>query len=260
MSTTCLTAASEKLTLYYYGELAGDERREVEAHLTTCPSCAAVLSELETVRTALAPRGVVTRTQGDWQGFMRRLEAGLNSAQGAEDLVGRPSHEGREEVVRLRRRTSRVSPRAWLPLALAGALILAVALGLEWQRRTLGPVHTLVGDAAASDAALAAAATRHFERAKLVVLGLAMKDPVHTTAGDWEYERQLATSLLPETRLVRLSAMDRGDARLASLLGDLESVLLQASMASDADPPELQRIQRVIKRRDLLVRMDLREL
>ena len=87
-----------------------------------------------------------------------------------------------------------------------------------------------------------------------------MKDPAHTTADDWQYERQLAASLLPETRLFRLSATDRGDARLASVLGDLESVLLQASMASEADGPELQRIQRVIRRRDLLVRMDLREL
>lgn len=129
-----------------------------------------------------------------------------------------------------------------------------------WQRAALGPARSEVAAADAGEAVLDAAAARHFERAKLVVLGIAMKDPARTTASDWEYERELAASLLPETRLFRLSAADHGDARLASLLGDLESVLLQASMTSDAAPSELERLQRVIQRRDLLVRIDLREL
>ncbi len=241
MTTICLHASSERLTLYYYGEVEEDERRSFEAHLATCAACAAALSELTVLRSTLAGRADVTRTREEWDGFMRRLEAQLDA-----------------------RGTSRVAPlyvarSTWFHL-LAAALVLAIALGLMWQRRAMGPTHALVADASAGEAALTAAAARHFERAKLVVLGLAMKDPAHTDAADWEYERQLAASLLPETRLFRLSAADRGDARLANLLGDLESVLLQAAMASDADAPELQRIQRVIRRRDLLVRMDLREL
>jgi hypothetical protein len=255
--TICLNASSEKLTLYYYGELAGDERRAFEAHLAMCPACAAALSELDVLRAALAPRAAATRTTDEWLGFMQRLDAALDAPdtlQVAERAAHRTPHIAPHTA------PWHVARRRWLPVSLAALLVLAVALGLLWQRQVLGPAHTLVADAGATDAALGAAAARHFERAKLVVLGLAMKDPAQTRAEDWQYERHLAASLLPETRLFRMSATDRGDAGLASLLGDLESVLLQASMASDADAPELQRIQRVIRRRDLLVRMDLREL
>jgi len=250
MTTMCLHASSERLTLYFYGELPTDERCAFEQHLPTCQACTAALADLELMRAALSDRAAATRSEGEWDSFMRRLEAHLEVPPVSRRQLAAASVSKRPALS--------LSKGVWF--GLAAILIVAIALGLMWQRRVLGPAHTLVADAGASDAALAAAAERHFERAKLVVLGIAMKDPARTSAADWEYERQLAASLLPETRLFRLSATDRGDARLASLLGDLESVLLQASMTTDADAPELQRLQRVIRRRDLLVRMDLREL
>ncbi len=260
MNTICLHASSERLTLYYYGELEGDESRAFEAHLATCASCAAALAELELVRASLASRAAAaTRTNDEWNGFMRRLEVAIDEP-GTAPLTARGPHAAPHVAPHVASHAARshVARGTWL--VLAATLTLGIALGLMWQRRALTPEHSLAADAAASDAALSAAAARHFERAKLVVLGLAMKDSEHTTAQDWQYERQLAGLLLPDTRLFRLSATDRGDAHLANLLGDLESVLLQASMATDASPPELERIQRVIRRRDLLVRMDLREL
>ena len=42
-----------------------------------------------------------------------------------------------------------------------------------------------------SDAAFAAVSEQHFERSKLVILGLANKNPKTTTPQDWAYERQL---------------------------------------------------------------------
>lgn len=245
MTNLCLQASSERLTLYFYGELPFDERRAMDEHLASCEICTATIAELQLMRSVLAPRGDASRTAADWDAFLVRLLPKL-------DAAGANSSE-RTEI-----RPHRVF--GWRALAVAATLLIAVGAGLIWQRTALGPGRAVASDARASDAALTAAAEQHFERAKLVVLGIAMKDPAQTTAADWEYERQLATSLLPETRLFRLSAADRGDTRLASLLGDLESVLLQASMTSDAEPAELERLQRVIRRRDLLVRMDLREL
>jgi hypothetical protein len=239
-TSNCLHGSGERLTLYFYGELPPDERRWFEQHLPGCKDCSAALAELEALRSALAGRARATRPdERDWDGFMRRLQSALDDPGAAS-----PTRPALTAI--------------WL--GLAAALFLAVALGLVWQRRVLEPPETPMAEAGAGDAALAAAAARHFERAKLVVLGIAMKDPAQTGAADWEYERQLAASLLPETRLFRLSASDHGDARLASLLGDLESVLLQAAMTTEGDAPELQRLQRVIRRRDLLGRMDLREL
>ena len=76
---------------------------------------------------------------------------------------------------------------------------------------------------------------QHFERSKLVVLGLATKDPAQTRRSDWAYERELATSLLNDTRLYRLAAEDRGMTSLAGVMRDLELVLLQTSMADSDD-------------------------
>lgn len=245
MTSICLQASSERLTLYFYGELPAGEQRALDEHLAVCEACTAALAELQLVRSALAPRAAATRTPAEWDAFMERLLPKL-------DTPG-VSRWAETEI-----RPERIS--RWPAFALAASLVLAVAGGLMWQRAALGPARSEVVAADAGEAVLDAAAARHFERAKLVVLGIAMKDPARTTASDWEYERELAASLLPETRLFRLSAADHGDARLASLLGDLESVLLQASMTSDAAPSELERLQRVIQRRDLLVRIDLREL
>ncbi|MBI2220635.1 MAG: zf-HC2 domain-containing protein [Acidobacteria bacterium] len=256
--TICPRAAGETPTLYFYGELDPAARNDFERHLATCAACAAAVGELEQVRAALDDRASVTRTDAEWADFMRRL--------GAATCDVRRATVRRATVPRADVSTSHVARRTWHVtwhvmtwFALAATLLVGVALGLVWQPRSLPPRQATV-NGTAGDAALEAAAARHFERAKIVLLGLVMKDTERASAADWEYERALAASLLPETRLFRLSAADRGDARLARLLGDLETVLLQASMASDADPPELQRLQRIIRGRDLIVRMGFREL
>jgi len=41
------------------------------------------------------------------------------------------------------------------------------------------------------------------------------------------------------------------------VLGDLETVLLQASLGDDEDPRALERLQRLIDRRDLLTKIEI---
>jgi hypothetical protein len=113
------------------------------------------------------------------------------------------------------------------------------------------------GPASRDDRAFAALSEEHFERSKLVVLGLATKDAGRTKSADWTYERQLATSLLSDTRMYRLAAEDRGLQMLAGVMRDLELVLLQASLTDEADPASLAQIQRLIHKRDLLEKMDV---
>ncbi len=245
--TICLRASGDTPALYFYGELDAQARSDFERHLASCAACAAAVSDLEQVRDALGERGAAaTRTDREWTGFMERLDASIQGAtQGAQGK--RKKEKGKRPAVLL---------------LVAATLLVGIALGVLWQQRSPapGPTPQTAAIESPGDAPLEAAAARHFERAKLVVLGLAMKDAASASAEDWEYERALAASLLPETRLFRLSAADRGDARLARLLGDLETVLLQASMTSDAETPELRRLQRIIRGRDLIVRMGFREL
>jgi hypothetical protein len=108
-----------------------------------------------------------------------------------------------------------------------------------------------------TDAAFAALSEQHFERSKLVVLGLANKDPHHARESDWAYERGLATNLLSDTRLYRMAAEDRGMKTLAGVMGDLELVLLQTSLADAPDAGVLEQIQRLIHKRDLVTKMDV---
>lgn len=262
MSTVCIRSSSESVTLYFYDELAPAARAEFDAHLAACADCRAALGELQLIGGLLSDRARPERSPREWTAFMRRLDAALDGrVAGRTDVAGSASH-----VVR----TGHGAPSRQhvKSLAIAATLVLAVALGLAWQLRhvRVQPTGVQVSTQTSAakptpakpieDEALRTAATKHFERAKLVLLGLAMKDPASTRPDDWEHERELAASLLPDTRLYRQFAMSAGDTRLSNLLGDLETVLLQTSMTSEADAPELQRLQRMIQRRDLLERMD----
>jgi hypothetical protein len=109
----------------------------------------------------------------------------------------------------------------------------------------------------AGDRALAQLTEQHLERSKLVVLGLAARDPQQTSVDDWQYERRLAGSLLSDTRLFRLAAQDRGLERLARVMGDLETVLLETSLSDQTDPRALERLQTLIRKRDLVVKMQV---
>jgi hypothetical protein len=44
---------------------------------------------------------------------------------------------------------------------------------------------------------------------------------------------------------------------LARVMGDLETVLLQASLSDHADRESLERVQRLITKRDLMVKMQV---
>jgi hypothetical protein len=119
------------------------------------------------------------------------------------------------------------------------------------------PVPVAAPAEAVPDQALRAVSAEHLERSKLVVLGLATRDPHHTTAADWQYERRLAEALLSDTRLYRIAAQDRGVADVARVMRDLETVLLEASLSDSADKDALERVQRLIAKRDLVVKMQV---
>ena len=105
--------------------------------------------------------------------------------------------------------------------------------------------------------ALREVSLEHLERSKLVVLGLATRDPLETSSADWAYERSLAGTLLADTRLYRLAAQDSGVSDVARVMRDLETVLLEASLSDNSDREALGRVQRLISKRDLVVKMQL---
>ncbi len=146
--------------------------------------------------------------------------------------------------------------------ALLALVTFSVAMALRSKMMPATPEATNVASSAPAAVPADATAFRtlsdeHFDRSKLVVLGLATKDPERGQAADWAYERTLATSLLDDTRIYRLAAEDRGLTALAGVMRDLELVLLQTSLTDDQDPDALPQLQRLIEKRDLLEKMNV---
>jgi hypothetical protein len=258
---TCPIQERGVIELFFYGELSPAERDDVHSHLRQCASCRSALEDLSTIRAALASRpDVATPPGGDWSRFTARLEA----AVAGEHALTRELRSGAEE-----RRGARP---AWLArtlpyLAAAAVLALATIAAVVLVRRHPEPpapalsARPAPGAPAASapavaDPALVSVSDQHFERSKLVVLGLTTKDASTAAAASWEYERDLATTLLGDTRLYRHAAEERGMRRLAGVMRDLELVLLQTSMADEPDRQSLEQLQRLIRRRDLITRMN----
>jgi hypothetical protein len=250
MTPPCEIHASGAIELYFYDELTPREREAVESHVLSCGHCRTVLAELGVIRDVLAQRPVVSGpASGDWSPFMSRLDASI----AGERLPAR-------NIVEF----ARPSRRTYVSYVAMAALLTLVTLSVAIAIRSRAvPASAVTGNVAGrtaareptDTAAFTALSEEHFERSKLVVLGLATKDP-QRGAADWRYERELATSLLNDTRMYRLAAEDRGLTSLAGVMRDLELVLLQTSLTDDKDPASLPQLQRLIQKRDLLEKMD----
>jgi hypothetical protein len=260
--SSCHLQASATLELYFYGELTGTERDAVERHLRGCAECRLALEELTVIRAALESQPVVSAPpDGDWSGFMARLQLAVRADAAARG--GSPSHN----VVAFRSRNRLIfgfAMAALVTLVTLSVLLLVRdrAAPNDGAASAVAPAPAAAQPAAsrelpAADPALAQASGQHFERSKLVVLGLATKDAAVSKPADWDYERNLATSLLNDTRLYRQAAESRGMTALANVMRDLELVLLQTSMAEEPDAESLAQLQRLIRRRDLITKMDV---
>ncbi|HEY0876378.1 MAG TPA: zf-HC2 domain-containing protein [Vicinamibacterales bacterium] len=253
---TCAIHDAGTIELYFYDELGSAERAQIDRHLRLCSACRDALAELNVIRTALAARpDVSSPPSGDWSAFMERLDASVRARPAA---VAVPFQAPPALVRR--------SLSGFLAMA---ALLAIVAMGVFFASRAgrsaLDPSHATPATAAADasqealpiNAGIASVSASHLERSKLVVLGLANREPGEDEPSDWAYERDLATSLLNDTRLYRMAAEQRGLSSLAGVMRDLELVLLQTAMAEDTDETALPQIQRLIRKRGLVEKMDV---
>jgi hypothetical protein len=258
--TTCFVQAAGSIELYFYGELDDAARRETEQHLSVCAECRQALDDLAVIRTVLSARpDVAAPPGGDWTAFMTRLDASIRRTPESAAADGAESH-----AAPARPRLT-VAPRRHYAAYIAMAALLAlVTMSVAFIARSRvaigGGAPSIAGSPRETppwtdDEAFASLSEQHFDRAKLVVLGLANKEPGEGLPAEWEYERELASTLLADTRLYRLAAADRGMTQLARIMGDLELVLLQASLSQDPQPETLAQIQSLIRKRDLVTRM-----
>lgn len=212
----------EQLILHYYGEEAG----LADGHLAGCESC---------------------------RDEYRRLQRILNTVESLP-VPDRPADYGIQVWNRVRPRLGASRRRWWsgwlewrraaLILGTACLLVVAFLAGRFAQRPTLGPQ---VAQGPVRERVLLVAVGDHLERSQMVLAELSNLGPGHQGRVDISYEQRAAEDLVESSRLYRMSATSTGDNATASLLDELERVLLDVAHGpSDVTGEQLQQLQKRI--------------
>ena len=247
--------SQEDLILSYYGDLEPQARVELSAHLDACGECREELARLATVLDQVRAIEVPEPEEGFeakvWDRLSWKLEA--------------------EE------RRSRLSRRAGLPVrhkrawfAAAAMIALAFVTGVLVTRREVTPATVVTAakpqPAAATPAAASTQQQRdrillvvvgdHFDESERVLVELANLTPTSKDDTDITTERRRAEELLASNRLYRRTALDRGEENVATLLDELEPVLMQiAHSPSQLSSDELRRIQKRVEAKGLVFKL-----
>jgi anti-sigma factor RsiW len=221
----------EQLILHYYGEEAGF----TEGHLPSCESC-----------------------REDY----RKLQRILNTVESLP-VPERPAEYGTQVWNRVRPRLGS-SPRRWwsswlewrraaLVAGTACLMLVAFLAGRLAQRPSLSPQ---VANAPVRERILLVAVGDHLERSQTVLAELSNLGPGHQGRVDISYEQRAAEDLVESSRLYRMSATSSGDNATASLLDELERVLLDVSHGpSNVSDEQLQQLQRRIAEAGILFKV-----
>ncbi|HXB53320.1 MAG TPA: hypothetical protein VN461_00930 [Vicinamibacteria bacterium] len=220
----------EDLILHSYGE--GADQSAIEAHLASCADCG--------------------RRFAAWGATLRTV-------------VGEPVPDvGADYGARVWERlrpllAKKPSPRAPLfrryavPLAMAASLVAAFLLGRSLTPRG-GPTLPLPGPA--RERILLLAVGDHLERSRMVLLELVNADPKAPV--DVSGEQRSVGELVAASRLYRQSARRAGDVGMASVLDDLERILIEvADGPATLSPSEAEAFRQRLERQGTLFKMQV---
>ena len=233
----------DEFVLAYYREHEIDTRRE---HLDACDECQAELAKLTSVLDRVTPVEMPEPDEDYEARVWDRLSWRLRSE---------------------RRKTS-----GWTKwLAAAAMLAIAFIGGLLWNRSNTGPVNTAATNQPASKfepkiEPTTASTQQQRDRILLVVVGDHLDESermlvelTNLTAKediDVSTEQQRAEELLATNRLYRRTALDRGEDRVATLLDELEPMLLQIARGpSELTPDELRKVQKRVETKELVFKL-----
>jgi hypothetical protein len=217
--------SEEELVLFYYGE--APESSAVSEHLDACEQCRsgfrALQLVLNTVDSAPVPERGAAYGEAVWQRIERRLGA----------------------------RKRRVAFTWWIWAPAMAALVLAAFLAGRFSHRADAPA-TAASTQQVRERILLVAVGDHLERSQMVLAELS-NAPDQKGKLDISDERQMAEELLDDNRLYRQTARTTGDTAVASVLDDLERVLIEiAHSPSEVSADQLADLRQQIESRGLL--------
>ena len=222
----------EQLVSHYYGDLGNP--LEAVKHLESCEACrahfAALDSDLSLMKVAMIPDRPDDYGRRIWQRLQPRLE-------------DKPVRSGSRWF-------------AFPQWKLAAAAVLLVVAGFVAGRFGPGrqaPLPEPVSEAARSRILMATVAD-HLDQSQRALLELANESDAG--APDSSADQARAGDLVAANRLYRQSASQAGETSLASVLDELERVLIEiANQPPDVSHRELREIRRRIDEEDLLFKI-----
>jgi len=232
--------SEEQFVLFYYGESA--ESRSIESHLADCEACRSEFRSLQLVLNTVNSAPVPERGAGYGAEVWRRIEK------------------------RVPRRTHR-SLRWYIWAPAMAALVLVSFVAGRLSQRSLVPATTVATNSTSATNAANAANTKVRERILLVAVGdhlersqMVLAELTNASGGkgklDISDERQMAEDLLDDNRLYRQTARSTGDSAVASVLDDLERVLIDiAHSPTEVSNAQLEDLQQQIESRGLLFKV-----
>lgn len=255
----------EQLIAHYYHD--GDAA-DAEEHLASCDECRAHFETLRNVLALIDQLPIPERGDAYGEEVWTRLRWKMGkTGEGATwDGFSNPSGAtvGLESPTYVRKR----SAYGWIA-AIAAALAVAFAGGVLWHSRTrqiahpntivaqaaqAGPVRTAAAESASRDRLLLIVVGDHLDNSERMLLELTNADPKHSL--DVSSESKRAGELVASNRIYRQTAVRRGETRIASLLSDLEPVLVELSHAgSTLSPDEIATLQKRIDSKGLLFKV-----
>jgi hypothetical protein len=221
--------SEEQLILHYYGEDASDP--SVERHLTACPDCRSEYSALQLVLNSVDASPVPERGADYGAQVWARVQPKLR---------------------RRWRRSWMFAPRIWI-LGTATAILLLLAF---FAGRLTQPVSKGVTAAAnVRERVLLVAVGDHLDRSQMVLAELS-NAPDGKGKIDISSEQHIAQDLLDDNRLYRQTAHSTGDTAVASVLDDLERVLVEvANSPSEVTPEQFEQLRQEIRERGLVFKV-----
>ncbi len=205
----------EQFILYYYGE--GDGSPAVRAHLDACESCRAAYANLQRVLNVVDALPVPERGPNYGARVWHRLQPALGGRRWWGDWRA----------------------QAPVPRWAAALLVATLVAGAFWAGRYYPKAQSGTQTANAGqvrERILLLAVGDHLDRSQAVLLELVNARPGEPL--DVTSERERAGDLVAENRLYRQTAARTGDGRVASVLDDLEPVLLELAHGPDRLTPE----------------------
>lgn len=238
----------DDLILHYYGE---DEAAEhgVESHLAQCAGCREAFQGLRRVMEAIdaAP---VPEPAAD---FERSVWARL-----APTLEGNSTRQNFRSGV-----FAKILPGwnfPWRTLSFAGGLAAVIVGILLWQfdirmTRSVAETEQMADADSHRERVLLTAVSDHIEQSELVLVELANAAPQDGDL-DVSLERSTAGDLVSAGRLYRETARETGDLHLASLLEELELVLVEIARGpKELSAEELDAVRAQISQQELIFKL-----